>query len=107
MLNLMKLELKKLKIRGNILAAVICTVCILGLVSMLFFVERAEGSMVFENNVMMFKIISTFVNATFIIFAGFLISKFIIEEYKNKTINLLFTYPINRKKIIVSKVMII
>lgn len=107
MLNLIKLELRKFKIKGNILASVICTICILGLICMIYFIELSEGNITFENYEMAFRIINTFINATFIVFAGFLISKFIIEEYKNKTINLLFTYPINRKKIIISKVIII
>lgn len=107
MINLIKLELKKFKIKGNVLGAAICNVCILGFLCLIFFVERSESNTIFDNYEMVFRIMSTFINATFIIFAGFLISKFIIEEYKTKTINLLFTYPINRKKLIISKVIIV
>ncbi len=49
---------------------------------------------------------STLVRATFIIFGGVLIAKLIIDEYKNKTILLMFSYPINRKKMMVSKLAI-
>ncbi len=43
----------------------------------------------------------------FIVFAGVLISRLIIEEYNDKTISLMFMYPISRKKIMISKLLII
>ena len=49
---------------------------------------------------------SSIVRATFIIFGAVLIAKLIIDEYKNKTILLMFSYPINRKKIMISKLAI-
>ena len=107
MINLIRLELKKFKIKGNILALIICSICILGIVCLISFTERTKGNIVFDNYEMAFKMIGSLVNSTFIVFAGVLISKFIIEEYKSKTINLLFTYPISRKKIMMSKVLII
>ncbi|GAA0180113.1 ABC transporter permease [Clostridium sediminicola] len=107
MLNLIKLELKKFKIKGNIFAALICNVSILGLLCLIFFVERAERATTFNNYEALFGILGSIVNATFIIFAGVLISKFVIEEYKNKTIYLLFNYPISRKKLIIAKLIII
>ena len=107
MLNLIKLELKKFKIKGNILGALISNIFILGLLCLIFFVERSKGAAVFNSYEELFGILSTIINATFVIFAGVLISKFIIEEYKNKTIYLLFNYPINRKKLILAKLIII
>lgn len=52
-------------------------------------------------------IIDTFVRATFIIFAGALLSKLVISEYRNKTMNVMFTYPIQRHKIIAAKLIIV
>ena len=49
---------------------------------------------------------STIVRATFIIFGSVLIARLIIGEYKNKTILLMFSYPINRKKMMASKLAI-
>lgn len=43
------------------------------------------------------------VNATLIVWKSVLISTFIIEEYRNKTIDLLFTYPVNGAKLILQK----
>lgn len=107
MYNLLKLELKKFKIKNNILVAFICNIFILGILCLIFFVERAEGNTTFNNYNTLFGILGTIINATFIVFAGFLISKFVIEEYKNKTIFLLFSYPISRKKTIISKLVIV
>ncbi|WP_145644076.1 ABC transporter permease, partial [Bacillus paralicheniformis] len=42
----------------------------------------------------------------FIIFGAVLISKLIISEFKNKTILVMFTYPINRKKLLAAKLLI-
>lgn len=107
MINLIRLELRKFKIKGNILAALVSNIVQLGFLCLIFFMERAEGNTAFDNYEALFKIMSLLINPTFIVFAGFLICKFIIEEYKNKTIYLLFTYAISRKKIIMSKVIII
>ena len=51
--------------------------------------------------------IGVLVRAAFIVFASVLISKLIIDEYRNNTISILFTYPINRKKIMLAKILLI
>jgi len=45
--------------------------------------------------------------AVFIIWQGVLIAKIIIEEYQNRTIALLFRYPIDRAKLIYAKIAVI
>ena len=47
------------------------------------------------------------VRATLIVWEAVLISVFVIEEYRNKTISLLFTYPISRTKLIMTKLILI
>ena len=47
------------------------------------------------------------VRATLIVWEAVLISVFLIEEYRNKTIGLLFTYPISRTKLITAKLILI
>ena len=47
------------------------------------------------------------VRATLIVWEAVLISVFVIEEYRNKTIGLLFTYPISRTKLITAKLILI
>ncbi len=47
------------------------------------------------------------VRATLIVWEAVLISVFVIEEYRNKTIGLLFTYPVSRTKLIIAKLFLI
>lgn len=47
------------------------------------------------------------VRATLIVWEAVLISVFVIEEYRNKTIGLLFTYPVSRTKLITAKLILI
>ncbi len=47
------------------------------------------------------------VRATLIVWEAVLISVFVIEEYRNKTIGLLFTYSVSRTKLIIAKLFLI
>lgn len=106
-LNLMRLEMKKFKLGSYILGGIIANFVILGFMLLIMFVSKVEGSTDFENYPEAIGVIDSFVRATFIIFAATLISKLIIGEFKNKTITTLFMYPINRKKLIAAKVIIV
>ncbi len=46
----------------------------------------------------MLTLVDTLVRATFVIYASVLISRLIINEFRDKTIGLLFAYPVNRKE---------
>lgn len=74
---------------------------------MLLFITKIEGDAVFENYQTVISLIDSTVRAVFIIFASALIAKLIISEFKYKTITLAFMYPINRKKLMASKLAII
>lgn len=52
-------------------------------------------------------VIDTLIKATFIIWEALLIAQLIVEEFRSKTILLLFSYPIDRKKILISKLIFI
>jgi ABC-type transport system involved in multi-copper enzyme maturation permease subunit len=43
--------------------------------------------------------IELFTNLSFLVFTAVMMSSFIITPYKNKTMNLMFSYPIKREKI--------
>lgn len=108
MIKLIKLEIKKFKLNKNVKAVmitnlIILAVLLLGVYSSLF--DNKET--MFKNYSDVFLYTGTIVRATFSIFAASLISKLIIGEYKSKTINIMFSYPINRKKIMVAKLIIV
>lgn len=108
MLKLMKLELKKNKFNGSWLGILIANLCIMGLVALMYFDSGSlENELMFRDYAEAFAAVDTFVRATFVIYASVLIAKFVIEEYKNKTMSLMFSYPISRKKLIAAKLTII
>lgn len=106
MLKLMKLELKKQRLGWYWKGALIAIFSVLMLMGILPSLdpelEDAFGS--FEE---VFAAMSTFVRVIFVIFAAVLIGKLIIQEYNNKTMSVMFTYPIPRKKLIMAKLLLI
>ncbi|MEK5067645.1 ABC transporter permease [Sporosarcina sp. FSL K6-1508] len=105
--NLMRLEIIKFKLGSYIKGAVIANFVILGLMVLITFISKIEGSTDFENHQEVLLFIDSIVRGTFIIFAATLIAKLIIGEFKSKTITTLFMYPISRKKLIAAKLAII
>lgn len=86
-------------VRGVIIANLI----ILGFMWLVSYIEKAEGTESFQSMDDAFLVIGTFVRAVFIVFGAVLIAKLVISEYKNKTIQVMFTYPISRKKLLAAK----
>lgn len=86
--------------------AVIANIIILALLIFVSFIAQIEGDSEIRDPQMILLMASTVVRATFIIFGSVLIARLIIGEYKNKTILLMFSYPINRKKMMASKLAI-
>ncbi|MCI4129210.1 ABC transporter permease [Bacillus haynesii] len=103
MLNLMRIEMKKLKLGWYVRGAVFANFIILGFLWMVTFTEGKETFQTIDDT---FLVIGTFVRAVFIVFGAVLISKLVISEFKNKTILVMFTYPINRKKLLAAKLLI-
>ncbi|MDP4143394.1 MAG: ABC transporter permease [Bacillota bacterium] len=107
MLRLMKLEIKKFKVRGYIRGTIIANFIILAFMLMAVFSLKGYKEIPLHNYSEMFLATSTFVRATFCIFAAVMISKFIIAEYTNKTINVMFIYPIKRINIMLAKLLVV
>ncbi|MFO3789260.1 ABC transporter permease [Bacillus mojavensis] len=89
-------------VRGVIIANLI----ILGFMWLVSYTEKAEGNESFQSMDEAFVVIGTFVRAVFIVFGAVLIAKLVISEYKNKTIQVMFTYPVSRKKLLAAKLSI-
>ncbi|OAB46188.1 ABC transporter permease [Paenibacillus glacialis] len=107
MLNLMKLEMKKNKMGWYFKGAVIANLCMVLFICFMPYAESLEGNPVFSGVTEALSVVGTFVRVTFVIFASVLFAKLIIDEYKSNTISVLFTYPIQRKKIILAKILLI
>ncbi|EEM20394.1 Bacitracin transport permease protein BCRB [Bacillus thuringiensis serovar tochigiensis BGSC 4Y1] len=102
----MKLELKKFKLGWYVKRAIIANIVILALMIFVSIIAQVEGDAEIRNPETILLMASTIVRATFIVFGSVLIARLIIGEYKNKTILLMFSYPINRKKMMASKLAI-
>ncbi|MBZ9609643.1 ABC transporter permease [Clostridium estertheticum] len=109
MLKLMKLEMKKVKMAGYIKGAIIANIIIIAILVAMIFVSKNVGEIEIEFTSLhfTFTMVDSVVKAIFTIFASVLIARFIIEEYKSNTITVLFMYPINRKKLIMAKLLIV
>lgn len=107
MFKLMKLEMKKFKLIKYRKVVAIADLIILSFIFFISYTSKYDNEAAMDNYQMVFSVIDTFVRATFIIFVSVIISRIIIDEYKNKTITVLFLYPIDRKKIIMAKLIIV
>lgn len=107
MLKLIKLELKKIKMGGYVRGTLITNIAIIGILFIILVGSKSEGEVSFENYNFAFTIMGSLVKGTFIVFASVMLSRLVIEEYKTGTITQLFMYPINRKKLIWAKLVIV
>lgn len=103
MMHLIKLELKKGRFTGYLWGSLLAYVGIAGIMMLIYFDNGNNMDQALDSYEEMLSLINTIALATFIVYASVLISKLIINEFRDKTISLLFAYPINRKKLILAK----
>ncbi|MBO1580790.1 ABC transporter permease [Bacillus sp. XF8] len=101
MLNLMRLELMKFKLWPTIRGALIAIFIVSIFIPVIIF----DGEL--DSYDSAFQFIDHFSRGVFMIFAASLIAKFIIQEFQNKTMTVMFMYPINRKRMMAAKMLII
>lgn len=105
MWRLIQLEWKKHTIWKYIRNAVIVTVTLLG-VMMLIGSDPDTGKIVSQTGKSeLHSLTELFLNMVYLVFTGIMLSTFVIGEYENKLINLMFSYPIKRQKIVLAKVL--
>lgn len=107
MLQLIKLEIKKASLGWYIRGVFIANIIITAIMCFVIFISQLEGDLPISTYQDVYLFIGALVRSTFIVFASVLIAKLVIEEYKSKTILILFSYPVSRKKIIASKLILI
>lgn len=107
MLKLIKLEWKKNNIAKYMLGAVILAVCLCLFIFALAFLGIAndpDGTLdAAEGMGTISAPIELFTSMSFLIFTSVMLASFIVSAYKNKTMNLMFSYPIKRQKILASQ----
>jgi len=107
MIKLIKMEWKKNKIGTYIRNALIMAVVLCLFVFALAFLgiaedpdgtlDAAEGMSVISAPIELFS------GMSFLVFTSVMLASFIVSAYKNKTMNLMFSYPIKRQKILASQ----
>jgi hypothetical protein len=110
MIKLIRLEWKKYCISKYIRNALILTACLAFFIFANVFLGIANDpdtgvpDMAFSN-MGVSSHVKLLTSISFLIFASVMHGTFTIGAYKNKTMNLMFSYPISRKKILVSKML--
>lgn len=107
MLKLMKLEYQKHHLSQYFKMVAIWILIIFGLVALMGWGSRKEIEPMFPTYTDFMTLTNIFIRIVFITFSAVLLSRLVIDEYKNKTIHLLFTYPLQRKKLMQAKLLIV
>lgn len=107
MLKLVRLEWKKNNI-GKYLGGVIIMAALLGLfvfaLAFLGIANDSDGTLdAAPGTDVISAPIELFTSMAFLIYTSVMLASFIVSAYKNKTMNLMFFYPIKRQKIIASQ----
>ncbi len=110
MWKLIRLEWKKNNIFKYMIKAVVIAVLLCLFVYALAYLGIANDAETgvpdaVEGKNMISAPIELFSSMTYLIFTSVMLSSFIVSAYKNKTMNLMFSYPIKRQKIIVSQML--
>lgn len=105
MLKLIKMEFRKGNIAKQIRTSIIMTVALLLFLSMTAGSAGADAaSMGFYERSIINAAVELYNNMTYTVFTGVMLASFIIDEYEKRTICLMFSYPIKRQKIMLSKI---
>lgn len=111
MKTLIRLELKRNKIRTYVIASLIIAITMLGFLYLFAYapmLEPNDKDMVifsgYNNLIPLFGVLNM---AAFCVLSAVMYSKFIIEDYSGKRPILLFSYPVSRQKIVVSKLSVV
>ncbi|MBO0457893.1 ABC transporter permease [Enterococcus hulanensis] len=107
MMKLMKLEWKKNHLSKYLKTTFIATVLIFLITAFMAKMAQNQGELMFTNFNSYMSFVNIIIRVVFVIFSAVLLSRLVIDEYKNKILQVLFTYPVNRKKVIQSKLMLI
>ena len=111
MQNLVKLELKRVSLKSHFIGLLAANIVIALLSAFTSSLLNAGGGVAVTGlppaQLDTLTLAIMLVRAALIVWEAVLISVFVVEEYRNKTINLLFTYPVQRGKLIAVKIILI
>jgi ABC-type transport system involved in multi-copper enzyme maturation permease subunit len=107
----MKLEIQKNNMRTYIHASIVITITMIGLIYLFAYAPHLDPNDAdlfifagYDNVIQLYGVVNM---AVFCVLSCVIYSRFIIEAYKGKQLILLFSYPVNRRKILFSKIFIV
>lgn len=108
MLKLIKLEIKRNRLKSYITAGFVITIAMIGLVYLFAAIPHLDDSDTDIKIFMTYNGISTLslvvATACFSILSSVMYNRFIIEEYTGKKVFLLFSYPVERNRVLWAKI---
>ncbi|MFK4379584.1 ABC-type transport system involved in multi-copper enzyme maturation permease subunit [Bacillus sp. RC218] len=107
MFKLMKLEWKKHQLSSYFKSVAICIIAIFAVVNLMMLGGKGEVDLLLSDFTQQMALINIFIRITFITFSSVLLSRLVIDEYKNKTMQLSFMYPLQRKMLMRAKLTIV
>lgn len=105
MLKLIRLEWQKSNITRYFRGLAVCIVAIFAAVALMALGSQSENEPMNYSEFM--SLSDILIRITYIIFSSVILSRLVIEEYKSNMIQVLFTYPLQRKKIMQAKLSIV
>lgn len=105
MFKLVRLEWKKNNMIKYVRKAVLMMVILLLLLLSIAGELEAEGTILADGNSMLKSGVELLANMSFMLLTSTMLAAFIVSPYKNKTINLMFSYPIRRKKLFLAQML--
>ncbi|NMS91123.1 ABC transporter permease [Clostridioides difficile] len=105
--NLMRLELRRTNIKSYLIATGIITMCSFCMLYMFAYMSMIGSDGEFFDYIGILSIVSSINMTCFCVLGSVMHSRFIIDEYIGKRAMLLFSYPIERKKMFYSKFLLV
>lgn len=111
MKTLIRLELKKNNINTYILADIIIAITMIGFLFLFAYAPLIEPNdkdmAIFAGYDNLISLFCVFNMAVFCVMSAVMYCRFVIEDYSGKRPILLFSYPVSRKKVVLSKLLIV
>lgn len=111
MVKLIKLELRRNNLRTYVISSIIIAVVMLGFLYLFAYAPKLEPNdkdmevfLGYNNLIPLFGVLNM---AAYCVLSAVIYSKFIIEEYSGKRPILLFSYPVSRKRIFLTKLSVV
>lgn len=111
MITLIELECRKCNLRGYVKSAIVITFVMLGFLYLFAYAPMLEPNdedmaifSGYQNLIPMFVVLQM---AVFSVLSAVMHAKLVIEEYTGKRVMLLFSYPVSRPKVLLSKLILV